>query len=802
MRSAVASLLLLAGPGDPTPGPAPRLDAWQVLGPGGGGTMRRPAISPHDPGLAVLGCDMTGSYITKDGGLSWRLFHLAGVVAAFSFDAADPSVIYAANSALWRSSDQGRSWALVWPAAGQNTAHHGWSDHGDTVYTTDDPSYPSGRDVDVEAIAVDPTDSRRLAIAFNSAPPGPPGSSPRAATRVLVSSDGGRAFSLRATLGDERVFVLAFETGNRLRAVAGSGVYELSLTTGGSPSPKTPPPSAPIRSASLARDAAGRSRLYVTTRASWTGGSVHGGISVSEDGGRTWRPANGMLAEGLRGPDEGSDWGPASRSRPSLGPVAASARNPLVAYVGLRGIHLRDSKSNGIAKTMDGGRTWNVVHLEADRASANLEPSWIEARAAEDGHSVWFDSPYDLAVAPTNPDIVYATDLFRSYRTTDGGRTWAQVNSVGRGDSWTTRGLDVTNTYGVHFDPFEPRSMVVSWTDIGLFRSDDAGATWTGASRGVPREWRNTGYWVEFDPDVRGLAWGAFSGTHDIPRPKMWRRTDPATYRGGVAISRDGGRTWTPVPSSSGLPESAYTHVLVDPTSPVGNRRLWACAFGRGLFRSDDDGRTWARKSEGIEGTQPFAWRVTRAGDGTLYLVVARRSERGRIGDADDGALYRSIDQGDHWTQVPLPPGTNGPNGLLVDPRDPRRLYLAAWGVATSGGDTGGGIFVSTDAGVSWRNVLHRAQHVYDVTVDPKDPDVFYACGFDRSAWRSSDRGETWVRLRGFNFQWGHRVVPDRVDPMRIYVTTFGGALWRGPALGDPRAPEDVVSWPGWRGEP
>lgn len=166
------------------------------------------------------------------------------------------------------------------------------------------------------------------------------------------------------------------------------------------------------------------------------------------------------------------------------------------------------------------------------------------------------------------------------------------------------------------------------------------------------------------------------------------------------------------------------------------------------------------------------------------------------------GALYRSTDQGDHWTKVPLPPGTNGPNGLLVDPHDPRRLYLAAWGVATPGGDTGGGLFVSSDAGASWRNVLPKAQHVYDVTVDSKNPDVLYACGFDRSAWRSSDRGATWVRLRGFNFQWGHRVVPDRVDPTRIYVTTFGGGLWRGPVLGDPQAPEDVVSWPGWRGEP
>ncbi len=46
----------------------PRHDAWRIVGPGGGGTMRRPAVSPHDPKVVVEGCDMTGAYITKDGG--------------------------------------------------------------------------------------------------------------------------------------------------------------------------------------------------------------------------------------------------------------------------------------------------------------------------------------------------------------------------------------------------------------------------------------------------------------------------------------------------------------------------------------------------------------------------------------------------------------------------------------------------------------------------------------------------------------------------------------------------------------
>ena len=120
--------------------------------------------------------------------------------------------------------------------------------------------------------------------------------------------------------------------------------------------------------------------------------------------------------------------------------------------------------------------------------------------------------------------------------------------------------------------------------------------------------------------------WGAFSGIHDLPRPKMWRREDAlSSYRGGVGISTDGGRHWTP--SNTGMNETAFTHVLLDPNSPVGQRTLYACGFGVGVYKSTDNGKTWELKNSGIEETQPFAWRIVRADDGVLYLIVARSNE-------------------------------------------------------------------------------------------------------------------------------------------------------------------------------
>ena len=225
-----------------------------------------------------------------------------------------------------------------------------------------------------------------------------------------------------------------------------------------------------------------------------------------------------------------------------------------------------------------------------------MTPSWIESRAQEGGRDVFFDAPWSLGVAPADPNICYATDLFRTYRTLDGGLTWETVNSVRVGDdSWTTRGLDVTTNYGVHFDPFDARHLIISYTDIGAFQSHDGGASWTSATNGVPTAWRNTTYWVVFDPKVKGRLWGAFSGTHDLPRPKMWRHRDTQTFTGGVGVSTDGGKTWPP--SNQGMPSTSVTHLLLDPASPAASRTLYACGFGTGVYKSTDGGKSWTLKN-------------------------------------------------------------------------------------------------------------------------------------------------------------------------------------------------------------
>src|ERR1700732_4049803 len=103
----IAALVLAA--------PAPRFDAWRIIGPGGGGALFFPTVSPHDPRTVLVACDMTGSYITHDAGASWRMFNLGEKVHFFVFDPIDPNVIYARAGGLFRSTDDGSSWQMILP---------------------------------------------------------------------------------------------------------------------------------------------------------------------------------------------------------------------------------------------------------------------------------------------------------------------------------------------------------------------------------------------------------------------------------------------------------------------------------------------------------------------------------------------------------------------------------------------------------------------------------------------------------------------------------------------------------------
>ena len=690
--------------------------------------MFNPTISPHDPNTVLVSCDMTGAYITHDGGRSWRMFNLRGTVRFFAFDPRQPKTIYAGVTGLWRTTDGGETWNLVWPKPAAIRAVQMADDHADERIEAD-PN-PLG---EIVALAIDPRNSRALVAAARK----------DGKAALFSSQDAGETWRSVTPLAEAPRHLYIAPTATY--AAGPRGVLEVQadrVTTHPAPADVI------FTDISGGFPDTGSPVFYATSRQ---------GAYVSRDAGVSWTA--------IQLPGAGA----------AVPAVAASLHHPETAYLSYGRLKLDGKTWLGVARTRDTGKTWTLVWKESDTAGANIHDAWI----TEAMGTSWGENPLALGVAEQDPNLCYGTDYGRAMRTLDGGENWDGVYSRQvAGAGWTTTGLDVTTNYGVHFDPFDVRRRFITYTDIGLFRSEDSGRSWTRSVNGVPRAWTNTTYWVEFDPEVRGRMWGVMSYTHDLPRPKMFRRNSVLKYRGGVCRSDDGGRTWQV--SNSGMPDTAPTHIILDPSSPKNARVLYVAAFGRGVYKSTDGGQTWSLKNNGISQKEPFAWRVVRAADGSLYALIARRSENGAIGDAGDGALYKSTDGADTWVPVNLPSGVNGPNGLAVDPRDPSRLYLAAWARAAGTHGEGGGIYMSVDAGKNWRAVLDRDRHIYDVTIDPRNPARLYATGFESSAWRSTDRGEHWSRIGGYNFKWGHRIIPDPENPDMIYITTFGGSVWHG----------------------
>jgi hypothetical protein len=752
---------------------AEKRGAWEVIGPGGGGAQFNPTVSAVDPNLVLVSCDMTGTYISNDGGDSWRMFNLRGVARFIVTDPLHSNVIYVATEGLYRSRDKGRTWELLVPRPEEVGRVVISGDHADERILLRD-----GTHVTVEALAVDPDDSNGLfsvltrgngAGLYHSKDAGGNwenlGDLPGGGRKIYVDPDSPKNSRTVYVAGVNTISVLE---GNKLRQQKGpEGVNRFLDVAGGFPG------------------GGKRPILYAISGIDWRGGtSGRMGLFVSTDGGAEW---TSVPADFLSNAPKGT-------ANLELRAVGASLRHPRTAYLSFRDhtSSLAASDRNmGVAKTVDAGKTWRMVWRDTDTAAApNVRDPWINARYGPG----WGENPFALGVSPENPDICFGTDFGRTTRTRDGGKNWQGVYARRLDDGGsTTTGLNVLTVNGIYFDPLDPSHWFVGFADLGLFEARGNGRSWKEAtSRGVPREWENSAYTVVFDPAVKGRLWAVVGGVHDLPRPKMWRGRDVKTYQGGVVVSQDGGRSWRA--SIEGMGQTAATHILLDPKSPAESRTLYVCGFGRGVFKSTDGGRTWALKNNGLEGSEPFAWRMAQDSKGRLYLLVARRSSDGTIGTPLDGALYRSSDGAGHWEKLVLPAGCNGPNGLAIDPSDDGRLYLAAWGRRVAGGDSGGGIFLSTDAGKSWKNVLGRDQHIFDVSLDPRLPGVMYAAGFESSVWKSANRGESWTRVGGYNFKWGQRVFPDPNDPRMIYVCTFGGGIWHGPADGDPNAAEDIVT--------
>jgi len=153
-----------------------------------------------------------------------------------------------------------------------------------------------------------------------------------------------------------------------------------------------------------------------------------------------------------------------------------------------------------------------------------------------------------------------------------------------------------------------------------------------------------------------------------------------------------------------------------------------------------------------------------------------------------DGAIFTSRDAGADWEPAGLADGNQNAvvTAILVDPRDSARLYAATWTREAAG--EGGGVFLSSDGGKSWRDSGVAGHAVRALAQAASDPAILVAGALD-GVFLSRDSGETWQRvtpagdaeLRNFD-----SLAIDPRNPQVIYAGTFhlpwkttdGGEHW------------------------
>ncbi len=229
---------------------------------------------------------------------------------------------------------------------------------------------------------------------------------------------------------------------------------------------------------------------------------------------------------------------------------------------------------------------------------------------------------------------------------------------------------------------------------------------------------------------------------------------------GGVWKTTNAGTTWDPIFDQ----QASYSigSVAIDPSAPdiiwVGtgeNHGGRHNGFGDGIYKSTDGGRTWTNM--GLRASEHLSTIIVHPADSDVVWVAAQGPLWSSGGER---GLYKTTDGGENWEKVLAEGPWTGVTDIVMDPRDPDRLYAATWDrhrtvAAYMGGGPGSGLWKSEDGGETWRELTTGLPSSNlgktGLAISPQQPDIVYAAiETDRSTggvYMSEDRGESWRRM-------------------------------------------------------
>jgi photosystem II stability/assembly factor-like uncharacterized protein len=248
----------------------------------------------------------------------------------------------------------------------------------------------------------------------------------------------------------------------------------------------------------------------------------------------------------------------------------------------------------------------------------------------------------------------------------------------------------------------------------------------------------------------------------------------------GVYKSTDAGKTWTHVGFRA---SDAISKIRIHPARPD---VVFVASFGkygvpgdeRGVFKTSDGGRTWRRTLFRDDKTGAVDIAIDRRNPDVVYAALweAYRVEYQMSSGGPGSGLFKSTDGGETWTEITrrpgLPSGVVGKIGIAVSGADSNRLYALVE-------NTSGGLFVSDDAGGTWklvndnRNVRQRAFYYTHVAADPANRDTVYLLNV--SAYRSADGGKTLTAIGAGTHGDHHDLWIDPEDSKHLVLGNDGG---------------------------
>jgi len=402
--------------------------------------------------------------------------------------------------------------------------------------------------------------------------------------------------------------------------------------------------------------------VHPTDKSIWYIGTAAGGV---------WKTTNNGISFSPIFDGEGSF---------SIGAVTIDHRNPNVVWVGTGENNAQRvvAYGDGVYKSIDGGKSWTNTGLKESEHIGRI------------------------VIDPRSSDVVYVAaqgPLWRKggdrglYKTTDGGKTWTKILSV---DDWT-------GANDIQLDPRNPDILVATmWQrnrrtfgfiaggpGSGVYRSTDAGKTWTKSQSGFPSE----------DLGRIGLSMSAANPS------VIYAMAEAANDKGGFFRSKDGGASWEKM-SSVQMGGNYYNRIFADPKNVD---RVYATDVN--LQVTDDGGKTFHRVGEKNKHVDNHV--VVIEPDNTDHLIVGC-----------DGGVYESFDRGASWRFTANLPVTQ----YYRVATDNSRPFYRVYGGAQDNFSVGGPSRTRSNNGI--RNAdwfITSGGDGFGSVVDPVDPNTVYA---------------------------------------------------------------------------